>query len=107
MASISDHAYQYIAARAHPADAHDRLVVFGHTHTPELKRLESPGRPGHVVYANPGSWVDRRFLSGRLNCTFVEIYNGTGVLEGYKQVSLKQFHAEEDITDLTDPVWMS
>lgn len=107
MASISDHAYQYIAARAHPADTHDRLVVFGHTHTPELKRLESSGQPGHVVYANPGSWVDHRFLSGRPNCTFVEIYNGTGVLEGYKQVALKQFHSEEDITDLTDPVWLS
>ena len=107
MASISDHAYQYIAARAHPAGAHDRLVVFGHTHTPDLRRIEPSDGPGHVVYANPGSWVDRRFLSGRPNCTFVEIYNGTGVLEGYKQVSLRQFRSEDDITDLTDPVWMS
>ncbi|MFP4623646.1 MAG: hypothetical protein ACLFRX_05655 [Gemmatimonadota bacterium] len=50
------YALQRAGARAGRPDASERIVVLGHTHAPDLHRWKLDG--GHVVYANPGAWME-------------------------------------------------
>ncbi len=50
------YAVEQAAERSRRCGAGEPLVVLGHTHAPELRRIE--GDNGAVVYANPGCWIE-------------------------------------------------
>ena len=84
------------AVAAYGDDADKRVVVFGHTHQPELSIRRAKGATHGFVYANSGSWVDKKACSYDVG-TYVEIYSG---LAGYERVALRQWTGDGYNTDV-------
>lgn len=89
------------AVAAYGKDKSKRVVVFGHTHQPELSIRRAEGEAHSFVYANTGSWVDKKACSYDVG-TYVEIYNG---LPGYQRVSLRCWTGDGYTAD-TPSLWV-
>jgi len=89
------------AVAAYGKDKSKRIVVFGHTHQPELSIRRAEGEAHSFVYANTGSWVDKKASSYDVG-TYVEIYDG---LPGYQRVSLRCW-AGDGYTADTPSLWV-
>ena len=89
------------AVAAYGDDADKRVVVFGHTHQPELSIRRAKGAAHSFVYANSGSWVDKKACTYDVG-TYVEIYSG---LDGYERVSLRQWTGDGYRTEAPD-LWV-
>lgn len=80
---------QYIEGLAVPK----RIIVFGHTHEAILTHI------GNSVYANSGTWVDKKWASKMQERTFVVIQDYPNEKKkGVKEVSLFSFGGKEQIT---------
>jgi hypothetical protein len=59
------------------------------------------------IYANAGTWVDKKYVGkDQPTCTFVEIYEGSGILSNYKQIQVKEFKSSSDIRNIKKPLWI-
>lgn len=82
--------YEYMSALA---PVKYRVVVFGHTHDPEVKVCSSGSEP-QGIYANSGSWVNQGLTSKPVR-TYLLIWPGSFTGTGNDRVGLYQFNADQ------------
>lgn len=107
LAGAVNMSYEYIAQWIHLGGNGKKITVFGHTHEPVLKYKWRIGTFYSGIYANAGTWVDKKYAGDFPTCTFVTIYEGTGIFSEYKSVYLQQFLGyREGVKDISERLWV-
>ncbi len=107
LAGVNGMAYPYLASKMYTIYGDKRIVIFGHTHEPDLRYILTKTVVLSGIYANAGTWIDQKYVGeDGVTCSYVEIIECNGYLGQYKRVCLKQFVNASTINNVKSPLWI-